>query len=198
MNTFHFKGSLHRSWCDLLASAQMAGLAPEMTYEDLRDRLGPDGIRPADPGSFGEIVNAYYRAGGDSSEVVRRRRDGYAAVYLGEPMNAMRWLARLIGSAPVLSGVTVERRPFASLRRGGRLERFVAEHGWAALADVVDAANSLLSSRTDERFVPLRATPYCEAYARLDLHHAEILAEVGLLEPDWEIAFAGQVQAQAA
>lgn len=181
---------MHPSWYDTLATLQDAGLLRDMTLRTLFSVLGVDGAREMDPRAMAELVHDYYLCPGDAALRIRRRRaDGYAAVRLGEPLNAMRWLARLIGAAPSLGGVTVEQRACVFLRSGGRLQRVLSDHGWVELADMVDAANLLLATRTSARFVPMRLTLDAEAYVLADQERAQLLASVDLLEPDWVYAF---------
>ncbi len=185
-----FTGSLHASWCNLLDACHAATIATELSYTELSRRLGPQAMRTADVGSFVEVLARHYQGGGDAELALRRRAaDGYAAVGFGEPMNAMRWLARLVSAAPALRGVTVQRRPVLSLRAGETRTRLHDDSGWVELADVVDAANALLRSRSEERFVPILSTRWSEAYARVSLGGAWALDAVGLLEPDWPSAF---------
>ncbi len=193
------KPSLHHTWYEALSAVQDLGLARDLTARYLFGQLGVFAARPMDPDLMAEVLHAYYRGEGEASTLLRlRRTEGYCAVQLGERMNAMLWLARLIGAAPVLRGTTVARRPFASLQGAGRLQRIATHHGWAELADVVDAANAMLAPRCGERFVPLLSTHLTEAYLLTDRECAEVLTGLGLLEPDWEHAFATPTVAQAA
>lgn len=194
-----FAPGLHAGWCNYLDAAHDAGLVEGFSYAQLWRALGADAARPPDPDSFVEVMHAWYDAGGDPEmSLGRRRGDGYAAVRLGEPMNAMAWLARLVGAAPVLAGVTGDRRPFPALRRDARLERLDVEGGWVQLVDVVDAANALLASRSDERFVPLLVSFEREAYLRLDWARAALLDQHQLLEMEWERSFDDAPFARAA
>jgi len=184
------KPSLHHSWYEALSAIQEVGLAQDLTARYLFGQLGIYAARPMDPDLMAEVLHGYYRGQGQASTLLHlRRTEGYSAVQLGERMNAMLWLARLIGAAPVLRGTTVTQRPFASLQGQGRLQRIATHHGWADLADVVDAANAMLTPRTEERFVPLLSTHQTEAYLLAGPERAEALASLGLLEPDWEHSF---------
>jgi hypothetical protein len=184
---------LHAGWCNFLDAAQAAGLLRELSYGALWRRLGVDAMRAPDPGRFAEVLHGFFEHRDPVRALARRRAAGYAVARAGEPLNATRWLARLIAAAPVLSGVRLERRPFDALRRGPRLVRLGASGGWVELADVVDAANVLLEGRTEERLVPLRAAAGREAYVRLDRARAAWLDEAGLLEADWVDAFADEL-----
>jgi len=198
-HTAPFASGLHAGWCNYLDAAHDAGLVEGFGYGQLWRALGPDAVRIPDPDSFAEVLHAWYDAGRDEAlSAERRRRDGYAAVRLGEPMNAMGWLARLVGAAPVLAGVSVDRRPFPALRGDPGMERLRVDGGWVELADVVDAANALLATRSDERFVPLPVSFEREAYLRLDWARAALLDRHQLLEVDWERCFDDVPLARAA
>ncbi|MCA9608670.1 MAG: hypothetical protein KC619_23865 [Myxococcales bacterium] len=191
MSEFQYmQAPLSPSWLRLLQASQDAGLAPDLGWPTLFEALGPHASRRADAASLMEVIAEHYRASGDASRRLSlRRRDGYAAARIGEPLTVVHWLARLIGAAPVLAGTTVQRTPAVTLRRGGRIAGVAARNGWAELADVVDAANVLLSHRTDERFVPLLATVEVEGYLLVDYARARSLAAAGLLEEDWVLSF---------
>lgn len=199
MTTPLFSRALHASWCHLLDACHDARVARELSYVDVSRRLGPQGLCVAHPERFMELFAAYYRSDGDPVEALRRRTDdGFAAVRFGEPMNAMRWLSRLVAAAPSLRGLNVQRAPQLTLRSANAYERLYDDEGWVELADVVDAANAMLALRSNERFVPLIATRWTEAYMRLTWPRAAFLDEAGLLEPDWMIAFEGVGKLKAA
>lgn len=199
MTTPLFSRALHASWCNLLNACHNAGIARELSYVDLSRRLGPQGLCAAHPERFMELLGAYYRSEGDPSAAPHRRsEDGFASVRFGEPMNAMRWLARLVAAAPTLTGLSVQRAPQLTLRSASAFERLYDDEGWVELADVVDAANALLAMRSQERFVPLIATRWTEAYLRVSWPRAAFLDEAGLLEPDWMISFEGVGKLKAA
>lgn len=182
--------ALHAGWCNLLDAAHAAGLASELSYAALARALGHAAMRAPDPTRFAAILTERYAGGSDPGETLARRRaDGLVVVWAGEPMTATRFVARLIGAAPVLAGVTVEQRPFPALRRGPRMSRIAPAGGWVELADVVDAANALLDGRGPARFVPLVDDGAFEAYVLADVARASGLDEMGLMEPAWVDAF---------
>lgn len=185
-----FSRGLHAGWCNLLDDVRAAGLAKEFSYAELIDHLGHGTARPPLPGRFVSALHRFYDAKGDRPAALRRRRaDSYAAVRLGEAMNATRWLARLIAAAPALAGITVIREPYPALLGPGTLSPLPTNEGWVELADVVDAVNVLLRERGDDRFVPLRASPDREAYVLADWTRAALLDDAGVLELDWIDAF---------
>ena len=85
-----------------------------------------------------------------------------------------------------------------ALRGDPGMERLRVDGGWVELADVVDAANALLATRSDERFVPLPVSFEREAYLRLDWARAALLDRHQLLEVDWERCFDDVPLARAA
>ncbi|MGE3630028.1 MAG: hypothetical protein AB7P00_08945 [Sandaracinaceae bacterium] len=198
MSTPLFTRCLHPTWYELIQACHDASIARDLSPSALSEELGVRGVALADPERFVAILAKYYLEVEPHVAMVRRGQDGFVAVRFGESLNAMRWLARLVGAAPQLRGVSVERRPELSLTRGGWVARLHDEMGWVELAEVVEAANSLLAVRGDERFVPLLGTRAHEAYVRVDFARAAILDAAGLLEADWITAFDLDQQRRAA
>lgn len=192
-----------------LVALRQAGLLEELDEEELL-RLATEVEETESERRRVELLELYYRAGGDAVASQRRRlRDRFFVQRAGEPATAAGLVARLVALTPELTDVQLERigggddGPLV-LRSGEHFCAVLDEYEEETDTDEIDvqeleerkndvpmvtvrglvrAINVLLDRNgVRERLVSLRGDVHREVYVQLGVSEAMLLAKSGYLE----------------